>query len=117
MVKFSDLDNSALAWCRSFPMLELWLDIVIKIYWIVMPVLVSLLQALEDGCCLISHAEPPILPSSTSSSHSTSVSQRRLAMFPQVVVVVARLFSGNESKDSDTATESKLSATHNGYSR
>ena len=25
-------------------MLELWLDIVIKIYWIVMPVLVSLLR-------------------------------------------------------------------------
>ena len=31
-----------LTWCRSFPMLELYLDIVIKIYWIVMPVLVSL---------------------------------------------------------------------------
>jgi len=40
----SDYDRPALTWRRSFPMLELWLDIVIKIYWIVMPVLVSLLR-------------------------------------------------------------------------
>ena len=95
-------------------MLELYLDIVIKIYWIVMPILVSLSMPTRVSC-------KPSLPCTShiilSSSCTARGSHRCRAMALQVVVVVARLFGGHDSKDSDTATESKLGTTHNGFSR
>ena len=36
---------------------------------------------------------------------------------PQVVVVVARLFGGHSSKESEAATDTGMAASHNGMSR